>query len=134
MVATSALVAMLWSISDGWIGTVPGWESMTLPNLLVDSSMREVAMAVVWTGLLSTSLNFFLDVFALGSVPSGEASVILATEPLWAAAFASMLLGEEFGWNDYSGGLLIVAACIVNSFQASDIQNLFPGETLKDGA
>lgn len=125
MVATSALVAMLWSLSDGWIGIAPGWESMTLPNMLVDPNMREVAMAVVWTGLLSTSLNFFLEVFALGAVPSGEASVILASEPLWAAAFASVLLGEEFGWNDYTGGLLIVSACIVNSLQVADFQKLF---------
>ncbi len=128
MVATSALVAMFWSLSDGWIGTAPGWESMTLPNLLIDPSMREVALAVVWTGLISTSLNFFLEVFSLGKVPSGEASVILATEPLWAAAFASLLLGEEFGWNDYTGGLLIVAACIVNSRQPSDFQKLFSSQ------
>lgn len=125
MVATSALVAMFWSLSDGWIGSAPGWESMALPNLLIDPSMREVALAVVWTGLLSTSLNFFLEVFSLGKVPSGEASVILATEPLWAAAFAALLLGEEFGWNDYTGGLLIVAACIVNSRQPSDFKKLF---------
>jgi len=128
MVATSALVSMVWALSDGWMGALPGWESMTLPNMLLDPSMREVAMAVVWTGLLSTSLNFFLEVSALGRVPSGEASVILATEPLWAAAFASVLIGEKFGWNDYTGGLLIVAACIVNSFQASDFEKLFPAE------
>lgn len=125
MVATSALVSMVWALSDGWIGNTPGWESMTLPNMLIDPSMQQVAMAVVWTGLLSTSLNFFLEVFALGSVPSGEASVILASEPLWAAAFASILLGEEFGWNDYTGGFLIVAACVVNSMQLDDVKKYF---------
>lgn len=130
LVATSALVSMVWAFSDGWIGT-PGAESFALPNMLLDPSMREVAMAVVWTGLLSTSLNFFLEVFALGKVPSGEASVILASEPLWAAAFASLLLGEEFGWNDYAGGFLIVAACIVNSFQASDLHNVLSGKSEK---
>jgi len=122
MLATTALVSMIWALSDGWIGSTPGWESMTLPKMFLDPSMQQVAMAVVWTGLLSTSLNFFLEIFALGRVPSGEASVILASEPLWAAAFASILLGEEFGWNDYTGGLLIVSACIVNSMQSSDIQ------------
>ena len=90
--------------------------------------MQQVAFAVVWTGLLSTSLNFFLEIFALGRVPSGEASVILASEPLWAAAFAAVLLGEEFGWNDYTGGFLIVSACVVNSLQLSDVQR-FLGST-----
>jgi drug/metabolite transporter (DMT)-like permease len=125
MLATTAFVSMIWALSDGWIGNTPGWESMTLPNMFMEPSMQQVAMAVVWTGLLSTSLNFFLEVFALGRVPSGEASVILASEPLWAAAFASILLGEEFGWNDYTGGFLIVSACIVNSMQLSDVQRFF---------
>jgi drug/metabolite transporter (DMT)-like permease len=128
LVATTAFIAMVWSLCDGWIGTAPGWESMTLPNLLIDPSMREVALAVVWTGVISTSLNFFLEIFSLGKVPSGEASVILATEPLWAAAFASLLLGEEFGWNDYVGGFLIVAACIANSRKPSDFGMFFSSQ------
>jgi drug/metabolite transporter (DMT)-like permease len=126
MLATTAFLSMIWALSDGWIGSSPGWESMTLPRMFLDPSMQQVAMAVAWTGILSTSLNFFLEVFALGRVPSGEASVILASEPLWAAAFASILLGEEFGWNDYTGGFLIVSACIVNSMKLSDVQRLLP--------
>jgi drug/metabolite transporter (DMT)-like permease len=122
MVATTAFVSMIWALSAGWIGSTPGWESMTLPRMFMEPSMQQVAMAVVWTGLLSTSLNFFLEISALGRVPSGEASVILASEPLWAAAFAAILLGEEFGWNDYTGGFLIVSACVVNSLQLSDVQ------------
>jgi hypothetical protein len=50
--------------------------------------------------------------------------VILATEPLWAAAFGSLLLGGSFGWNDYTGGFLIVAACLVNGVQARVLQDL----------
>jgi drug/metabolite transporter (DMT)-like permease len=126
IVATTSLIAMVWSLSDGWIGT-PGWESMALPNMLFDPSMSEVAFAVVWTGLLSTSLNFFLENVAIGKVSAGEASVILATEPLWAAAFAAAMLGESFGWNDYMGGFFIVAACLMNTLKAEDIQRFLPG-------
>lgn len=126
LVATTAFVSMGWAMADGWMWNTPNWESMTLPNMLLDPSMREVAGAVVWTGLLSTSLNFFLEVFSLQKVPSGEASVILATEPLWASAFAAVILGESFGWNDYVGGLLIVSACLVNCVPAGDIQKMLP--------
>jgi drug/metabolite transporter (DMT)-like permease len=127
LVSMTAFISMLWCLSDDWMGSAPGWESMTLPNLLFDPSLQDVAMAVVWTGLLSTSLNFFLENVALGKVPAAEASVVLATEPLWAAAFAAVILGESFGWNDYAGGFLIVAACLVNSVQAEDVNRFIKG-------
>jgi drug/metabolite transporter (DMT)-like permease len=127
LVATTAFWAMVWSVTDGWMGTVDGWEMMTLPNLLFEPSMHDVALAVIWTGLVSTSLNFFLEVVAVGKVPAAEASVILATEPLWAAAFASLLLGGSLGWNDYTGGFLIVAACLVNGLQANVLQDFLSG-------
>lgn len=137
MVATTALLSMGWALADGWMYNTPNWESMTLPNMLLDPSMREVAFAVVWTGLLSTSLNFFLEVYSLQKVPSGEASVILASEPLWAAAFASVILGERLGWNDYVGGIFIVSACLVNCLTASDFHGVLPGvdaSASKDGS
>merc|ERR1719245_2383314 len=99
---------------------------MTLPGLFMDPAMHDVAGAVVWTGIMSTSLSFFLETFSLQKVPPAEATVILSTEPLWAAAFASVLLGESFGWNDYLGGVLIVAACLASSLKQSDFQALLP--------
>jgi drug/metabolite transporter (DMT)-like permease len=127
LVATTAFWAMVWSLCDGWMGAADGWEMMTLPNLLFEPSMHDVALAVIWTGLVSTSLNFFLEVVAVGKVPAAEASVILATEPLWAAAFGSILLGGSFGWNDYTGGFLIVAACLVNGLQSNVLQDFLSG-------
>ncbi|KAL3937350.1 MAG: hypothetical protein SGARI_002156 [Bacillariaceae sp.] len=145
MVATTALCSLVWALSDGWIGNAAGWESMMLPNILMGNTgdlmtslgdgvtgMMDdpflLAKAVVWTGLVSTSLNFFLEIYALGQVPPGEASVILATEPLWAAAFASIILGETMGWNDYAGGFLIVAACLVGGAQPQAIHNFLSGK------
>ena len=126
MVATSAFVAMVWALCDGWVGTSETWQTMALPGLFMDPSMKQVAIAVAWTGLVSTSLAFSLENYGLSKVPSSEASVILATEPLWAAAFASFFLGEQFGWNDYVGGFLIVAACVVNALKPSDIHSKLP--------
>jgi drug/metabolite transporter (DMT)-like permease len=39
-------------------------------------------------------------------------SVIFATEPLWATAFASVLLGEKLGPQAAVGAGFIVAACL----------------------
>ena len=117
LVATTAFFSMLWCFEDGWMQQ-PGWETMTLPNLFWGPPL--VAAAVAWTGIVSTSVNFFIEITALGRVPSAEASVILATEPLWAALFASILLHEEFGINDVVGGALIVMACLANTLEPKD--------------
>jgi drug/metabolite transporter (DMT)-like permease len=44
-----------------------------------------------------------------------EATALYSTEPIWAAAFASVTLGEAFGLNTIVGGALIIAACISSS-------------------
>lgn len=124
LVATTAFFSMIWSLADGWVFE-PGWESMGLPGLLLDPNMRQVALAVVWTGIISTSLNFCIEITAIGRVPCSEASVILATEPLWAGVFAALLYHETFGLSDYIGGFLMISACLVNTLKPSDINGLF---------
>ena len=119
LIATTSFFSMLWCFADGWMQQ-PGYEVMTLPNLFFEPSLSQVAAAVVWTGIVSTSINYFIEITALGKVPSSEASVILSTEPLWAALFASILLHESFGMNDYVGGTLIVMACLANALKPSD--------------
>lgn len=124
LVSVTAFFAMLWCFSDGWM-IQPGWEAMGLPGLFMDVNMRTVALAVLWTGVLSTSLNFYIEITALGRVPSSEASVILATEPLWASLFAAILFHEQFGTSDYIGGLLMISACLVNTLRPTDILGFF---------
>eukprot|EP00985_Skeletonema_marinoi_P035179 scaffold45874_cov234-Skeletonema_marinoi.AAC.1 len=118
MVATTAFFSMIWCFADGWMRE-PGWENFGLPGLFLDPNMRTVAMAVAWTGIISTSANFCVEITALGRVPSSEASVILATEPLWASLFAALWLSTDFGANDYIGGFLMISACLVNTLQPS---------------
>jgi len=125
-VSTTAFVSSLWCLADGWIGQ-PGSEIFALPQLFFEPSLVQVAQALAWTGLVSTAANFFLEVTAVGRVPSAEASVLLATEPLWAALFAAGILGENFGTNDYVVGLLIVVACLVNSLKAPDVSTFDEG-------
>lgn len=129
-VSVSALLCMIWCISDGWIGTA-GSESYGLPMMLFDPSLQMAAAAVLWTGLLTTALNRFVETTALGKMKSAEASVILATEPLWAALFAAVWLSTEMGANDYIGGALIVAACLATSLQKKNFKGFF--DLLGDG-
>ena len=74
--------------------------------------------AVVWTGIVGSALTTTGLTVALGRVSSTEASVLLTTEPLWAALLAFWLLQESVGSNVLSGGALILAACLANALGA----------------
>ena len=67
------------------------------------------------------------ETIALGKMASSEAAVLLATEPLWAALFASLLIGESMGAADLAGGALIVAACVANAADPAAIRGALGG-------
>jgi len=109
-----------WLLTDGGGGNIidavngdgTGLNPYALPGLLMDPSFRPVALAAVFTGIITTAANRVGETVALGKLTSSEASVLLATEPLWAAVFASYLLGETLDTSDAVGGLLVVVACV----------------------
>ena len=136
--AVVAAVTAVWAgldglVLDGWMLDEGRRTVSTLPGLLFDPSMRTVAAAVLWTGLVTTAANRLGETTALGKLSSSEASVLLSTEPLWAALFAAGLLGEALGWNDGAGGALIVSACLVNSASPQQVREFLriaaPAET-----
>lgn len=132
-VSVTAFICMVWCFADGWMFQ-SGSESYSLPNLLLDPSLRTAAGAVLWTGLITTALNRFIETSSLGRVASAEASIILATEPLWAALFAALWLSESFGANDYIGGALIVAACLANALKPANFSMLLGPASDDDNA
>ena len=48
--------------------------------------------------------------------------ILMTTEPLWAAVFGSLLMGESLGVSACVGGGLILAACLVNLIEDSQIE------------
>lgn len=108
---------------DGWLLEEGSRTVSTLPGLLFEQPLP-VAAAVAWTGLVTTAANRLGETTALGKLSSSEASVLLSTEPLWAALFAAGLLGEALGWNDGAGGALIVGACLVNAATPQQVREL----------
>jgi len=118
-VSMSAFLCLVWCLTDGWMSS-DGSAMFTLPNMFFEPTLTTAAWAVAWTGLITTAMNRVIETTALGKVSSAEASVILATEPLFAALFSALLLAENFGINDYVGGVLIVAACFATALKPSD--------------
>lgn len=68
--------------------------------------------AIFYTGLVTTSLALWVESIAFQRVPATDASIILSTEPLFAAAVSAVLVGETFGASDAIGASFIVGACI----------------------
>ena len=126
-VSMSAFFCMIWCFTDGWMGE-PGASSFFLSNMFFEPTLQVAAGAVAFTGLITTALNRFGETTALGKVSSAEASVILATEPLWAALFAALWLHDNFGLNDYIGGFLIVLACLANALKPENFDVFFNKE------
>lgn len=121
-----ALVAVVFlGIASGSAGVPPtelAWGRM-LPGG-VDASAPEVASAalgvwtvpaaVAYTGLVSTALTIWMQAHIFKRLPATDASVILATEPLWAALCGYLLLGDALGVKDAAGGAFIMAALFVS--------------------
>ena len=71
-------------------------------------------LSALYTGLWGTAATIWLQVSIFKRLPAVDASVILSSEPLWAAGFAALLLGDVVTPNTLAGGALIVAALAVN--------------------
>lgn len=71
---------------------------------------------ILYTGLVTTALALWVESIAFARVPATDASLILTTEPLFAAGCGALALGETFGTSDYVGASLIVGACALSIF------------------
>jgi drug/metabolite transporter (DMT)-like permease len=87
-----------------WMETVNTW--LQNPHTL---------LFLVWTGCISTALSIYMETVALKTLSAAETTLILSTEPLWGAAFATLLIGEQFGLNSAIGGMFIMAGCLYSS-------------------
>jgi drug/metabolite transporter (DMT)-like permease len=130
-VSMTAFISMVWCLGDGWIGQ-PGSEGYGIPGLFFEPSLQMTAAAVAFTGLITTALNRVIETKSLGKVASAEASVILATEPLFAALFAALWLNESFGLNDYVGGALIILACLATALKPEDFSKFFDDKSASE--
>ena len=78
--------------------------------------------SLLWMGLISTAFTIWIQTLVFKKTPASDASIILVTEPLWAALCAHFLLGENLNTMQLAGGVAVLAACAVNE----QIIDLFP--------
>lgn len=87
-------------------------------------------LAVVYLVLFATLLAFFVQNFALRASSPTRVSMLMGTEPLFGALFASLWLDERLGASGWAGGVLLVLASLwAVRLTAAPAH---PGERLKD--
>jgi drug/metabolite transporter (DMT)-like permease len=85
---------------------------LRLPDFGAIVASETARMGILYTGLVTTALALWVESKVFAKVPATDASIILTTEPLIAAGFGAVALGETFGMSDYVGASLIVGACV----------------------
>ena len=86
-----------------------GWTTELQAAFAADARL---APAILFMGFISGALVLWGETLLMKEVPSTETGVIFATEPVWAAGFAAVLLHEAVTPQEMVGGGAIVLACL----------------------
>jgi drug/metabolite transporter (DMT)-like permease len=84
------------------------------------------AVALGYTGIVTSALAVVLESIALAYVPAEETAVIFSTEPLWAAATSAVVLGERLKPTGMLGGFAILSACLLTQLDVSSLAEWIP--------
>ncbi len=132
--ASNAAIALAWLVFDLSSGGSAADALASTADWASSLSQPSVALGLLYTGLCSTALTVVLQTRALGKLSAPDASVIVATEPLWAAGFAALLLGEALERAELVGGSLIVLGCLANAVLPPSVLPLGGGAAADEGA
>ena len=97
-----------------WAVAVPWW-SWPLSSLADPG----VAAAVAGVGLVGTLAPFALAVGAVRVISAATAGIAATAEPVFAAGFAWLLLGQHLGPAQLAGGALVVAGVVLAQLAAA---------------
>ena len=72
-------------------------------------------LLVVYIGLVPTCLGYLCFFAGMKSTPATTSSIIVTLEPLFVAALAWMILGENLGAMGFLGAVILTIAVVVAS-------------------
>ncbi|HYF93886.1 MAG TPA: DMT family transporter [Symbiobacteriaceae bacterium] len=115
----SSLTVSLYATLAGIIFTTPvayvsewrGWSFPALPAL--------VWWGIAFVGIVATAVAFYLWVLGFSMVDAGTGSLFFFAQPLVAATFGALLLGELLHWYFFVGAALIFAGVALSALQGS---------------
>jgi len=115
------------AVVEGAKQSIGGFE-LKIPDFTPILSSPMALAVIFYTGLITTSAALYVESIAFQRVSATDASIILTTEPLFAAAVSSYLVGETFGTSDAIGAFFIVGACIY-AIKMGDSEEICDEET-----
>lgn len=123
---TALQTAVVGAIATIWmVGSAAVSGSLLSGSFLAGVLAKPSAMlSLLYTGLFTTAFARIGETRALGKLSSSEASVLMATEPLWAAAFAALLVSEVITMAAVQGGCLIMIACVLSTADKKMVKNV----------
>lgn len=93
------------------VAVLSGLATLVLPTSL-GMPPSNVWLAAAFTGILATSLAFFLQSRAQRATTPTHTALIFAAEPVFAGLFSFLLVGEVLGPRQVAGCLLILAGML----------------------
>lgn len=109
-IAVMAFLASVWllalSVGTDALTTMPSRVGPHIPALL-------------YLGAVATAGMLFLQAYAQRKVAADKAAIIYAMEPVFAAVFGWLWLGETLGMRGAFGGALVIAAIVFSEVSAA---------------
>lgn len=87
-----------------------GWPAL---SIILDAAPWIAAAAFIWV-----VPAMVLSLWGAGHLAPGRASILMTTEVIVGVGSAVWLAGEDLGWHKIIGGVLIVSASLLESWQA----------------
>jgi drug/metabolite transporter (DMT)-like permease len=118
---------LLWGFAAAsviWSAVAPWW---SFPWSALGRA--DVAAAVVGVGIVGTLVPFLLEVGAVKVLPAALAGIALTSEPVFAAGFAWLLLGERLSPVQLAGGALTLAGVALAQVSAAAAEPAAPPAT-----
>lgn len=97
------LLSLVWMLGEG-----PSWKTDSFPYF-----------SLLYLGLVASALCIWLQALGQRLVPAPQAAVIFTLEPVYAAAFAYVWLGERLGGPGMLGAALIIAATLISQLRST---------------
>ena len=92
-------------------------EALAAYNRLVSKGKGDAhvrgARAVLYLGVVATALTTWLQTWGQRHVPAPQAAILYTLEPVWAAFFAYLALGERLSPSGLLGALLVLLATLL---------------------
>ncbi len=84
------------------------------------SYSSDIWWSIILTGIFATALAFYMQNRFQRYSTATKTAIIFSGEPIFAAMFAYLLLGEKVGLIAWIGGLLIISGMIISQRKGAE--------------